>query len=95
MYQPALAVTTKCETSLVMSVAVIAVTAFSNLAVAAIRHFIPSSIRIIVQMVIIASLVIVVDQTLQAFAHQFVIVAAERISRNVGLVGMVEQVIKL
>ena len=58
----ALAVTTKMETSLVMSLAVIAVTAFSNLAVSAIRQFIPSSIRIIVQMTVIASMVIVVDQ---------------------------------
>ena len=50
-----------CE-ALVMSLAVIAVTAFSNLAVSAIRTFIPSSIRIIVQMTVIASLVVVVDQ---------------------------------
>ena len=60
----ALAVTSKMETSLVMSLAVIAVTACSNLAVSAIRNFIPSSIRIIVQMVVIASLVIVVDASL-------------------------------
>ena len=65
----ALAVTTKMETSLVMSIAVIAVTAFSNLAVSAIRHFIPSSIRIIVQMTVIASLVIVVDQILKAYLY--------------------------
>ena len=66
----ALAVTTKMETSLVMSLAVIAVTAFSNLAVSAIRTFIPSSIRIIVQMTVIASGVIVVDEMLQAFAPE-------------------------
>jgi Na+-transporting NADH:ubiquinone oxidoreductase subunit D len=65
----ALAVTTKMETSLVMSIAVIAVTAFSNLAVSAIRQFIPTSIRIIVQMTVIASLVIVVDQILKAFVY--------------------------
>jgi Na+-transporting NADH:ubiquinone oxidoreductase subunit D len=65
----ALAVTTKMETSLVMSFAVIAVTAFSNLAVSAIRQFIPTSIRIIVQMTVIASLVIVVDQILKAFVY--------------------------
>jgi Na+-transporting NADH:ubiquinone oxidoreductase subunit D len=50
-----------------MCVSVIAVTAFSSMAVSSIRHHIPSSIRIIVQMVIIASLVIVVDQVLKAY----------------------------
>lgn len=62
----ALAVTTKLETAFVMSVAVIAVAAFSNLYVSLIRKQIPASIRIIVQMTIIASLVILVDQILQA-----------------------------
>ncbi|MEO1617869.1 MAG: Rnf-Nqr domain containing protein, partial [Planctomycetota bacterium] len=57
----ALAVTTKVETSIVMSIAVIAVTGCSGLAISAIRSFIPSSIRIIVQMTVIASLVIVVE----------------------------------
>ncbi len=78
----ALAVTTKCETSLVMSVAVIAVTAFSNLAVSAIRHFIPSSIRIIVQMTVIASLVIVVDQILKAYVYDI----SKQLSVFVGLI---------
>ena len=78
----ALAVTTKMETSLVMSVAVIAVTAFSNLAVSAIRHFIPSSIRIIVQMVVIASLVIVVDQILKAYLYDI----SKQLSVFVGLI---------
>ncbi len=78
----ALAVTTKMETSLVMSVAVIAVTAFSNLAVSAIRHFIPSSIRIIVQMVVIASLVIVVDQILKAYLFDI----SKQLSVFVGLI---------
>ena len=64
----ALAVTTKMETALVMSIAVTLVTACSNAAVASIRLQIPSSIRIIVQMTIIASLVILVDQFLKAFA---------------------------
>ena len=66
----ALAVTTKLDTTLTMCVAVIFVVAFSNLAVSSIRTFIPSSIRIIVQMTIIASLVIIVDQFLKAFAFE-------------------------
>ncbi len=78
----ALAVTTKMETSLVMSIAVIAVTAFSNLAVSAIRHFIPSSIRIIVQMTVIASLVIVVDQILKAYVFDI----SKQLSVFVGLI---------
>jgi Na+-transporting NADH:ubiquinone oxidoreductase subunit D len=65
----ALAVTTKLSTSLTMSLAVIVVTACSGAAIAAIRHKIPTSIRIIVQMTIIASLVILVDQVLKAFAY--------------------------
>lgn len=65
----ALAVTTKMETALVMSAAVIAVTALSNLSVSAIRNYIPPSIRIIVQLTIIASLVIVTDQILKAFVY--------------------------
>ena len=78
----ALAVTTKMETSLVMSIAVIAVTGFSNLAVSAIRHFIPSSIRIIVQMTVIASLVIVVDQILKAYLYDI----SKQLSVFVGLI---------
>ncbi|TWU66073.1 NADH:ubiquinone reductase (Na(+)-transporting) subunit D [Crateriforma conspicua] len=78
----ALAVTTKMETSVVMALAVIAVTAFSNLAVSAIRSFIPSSIRIIVQMTVIASLVIVVDQFLKAFFFDI----SKQLSVFVGLI---------
>jgi Na+-transporting NADH:ubiquinone oxidoreductase subunit D len=78
----ALAVTSKMETSLVMSLAVIAVTAFSNLAVSAIRNFIPSAIRIIVQMVVIASLVIVVDQILKAYLFDI----SKQLSVFVGLI---------
>lgn len=78
----ALAVTTKVETSIVMSVAVIAVTAFSNLAVSAIRNYIPNSIRIIVQMVVIASLVIVVDQLLKAYFFDI----SKQLSVFVGLI---------
>lgn len=78
----ALAVTTKLETSLVMSVAVIAVVAFSNLSVSLIRNYIPSSIRIIVQMTIIASLVIVVDQILRAYLFNI----SKQLSVFVGLI---------
>ena len=78
----ALAITTKMETSLVMSIAVIAVTAFSNLAVSAIRHYIPSSIRIIVQMTVIASLVIIVDQILKAYLFDI----SKQLSVFVGLI---------
>ena len=66
----ALAVTTKMETALVMSLAVIVVLIFSNLAISLIRNFIPPSIRIIVQLTIIASLVIITDQVLKAFVYE-------------------------
>ncbi|MAG56029.1 MAG: NADH:ubiquinone reductase (Na(+)-transporting) subunit D [Planctomycetes bacterium] len=66
----ALAVTSQMEKTLVMCVSVIFVVAASNASVAAIRMHIPSSIRIIVQMTIIASLVIVVEQVLKAFAYE-------------------------
>ena len=65
----ALAVTTRLDKSFVMSIAVIFVTACSSASVALIRSRIPSSIRIIVQMTIIASLVIMVDQFLKAFSY--------------------------
>ena len=65
----ALAVTTKMETALVMSLAVIAVLTCSNVAISLIRNYVPSSIRIIVQLTIIASLVIVTDQVLKAFVY--------------------------
>ena len=78
----ALAVTTKMETSLVMSLAVVAVVACSNLAVSAIRSYIPSSIRIIVQMTVIASLVIVVDQVLKAYFFDI----SKQLSVFVGLI---------
>ncbi len=63
----ALAVTTKLDTTITMCIAVTFVVACANAAVALIRHRIPASIRIIVQMTIIASLVILVDQFLRAF----------------------------
>lgn len=64
----ALAVTSNLKTALAMSVGLTLVTAFSNFFISLIRNIIPNSIRIIVQMVIVATLVIVVDQFLQAFA---------------------------
>jgi Na+-transporting NADH:ubiquinone oxidoreductase subunit D len=66
----ALAVTTKMETALVMGLAVIAVMTFSNLLISALRNYIPTAIRIIVQLTIIASLVIVVDQVLKAYLFE-------------------------
>jgi len=78
----ALAVTTKLETSVAMALSVIVVLAFSNAAVSLIRKQIPSSIRIIVQMTIIASLVIVVDQFLKAYAYE----ASKQLSVFVGLI---------
>ena len=65
----ALAVTSSLQVSLVMSVALTAVTALSSFFISCIRSYIPSSIRIIVQMTIIASLVIVVDEILKAVAY--------------------------
>ena len=63
----ALAVTTKMSTAFVMSLAVVAVIALSNVSISMIRNLIPSNVRIIVQLTIIASLVIITDQVLQAF----------------------------
>ncbi|MEX0867682.1 MAG: NADH:ubiquinone reductase (Na(+)-transporting) subunit D [Pirellulales bacterium] len=78
----ALAVTTQLNTSVVMALAVIFVAICSNGAVSLIRNYIPSSIRIIVQMTIIASLVIVVDQFLTAYAFDI----SKRLSVFVGLI---------
>ena len=78
----ALAVTSSLNVALVMSVALTAVTACSNLLVSMVRNQIPNSIRIIVQMTIIASLVIVVDQILQAYAFE----TSKKLSVFVGLI---------
>jgi Na+-transporting NADH:ubiquinone oxidoreductase subunit D len=78
----ALAVTSSLKVALVMSLAVIVVTAFSNLFVSLIRNHIPNNIRIICQMTIIASLVIVVDQVLKAFAYDL----SKQLSVFVGLI---------
>ena len=78
----ALAVTSNLKTALVMSIALTLVTAFSSMFISMIRAQIPSSIRMIVQMVIIASLVIVVDQALKAFAYSL----SKQLSVFVGLI---------
>ncbi len=78
----ALAVTSSLKVTVVMCIALTFVTAFSNFFVAAIRNHIPSSIRIIVQMIIIASLVIVVDQVLKAVAYDI----SKQLSVFVGLI---------
>ena len=78
----ALAVTTKMDKALVMSVAVIFVVAFSNFFVSLVRNQIPTSIRIIVQLTIIASLVIVADQILKAYLFSI----SKELSVFVGLI---------
>jgi len=78
----ALAVTSQMSTSLIMALALTSVTACSSAAISAVRQHTPSSIRIIVQMIIIASLVIVVDQLLKAFAFD----VSKKLSVFVGLI---------
>ena len=78
----ALAVATEMSVAIVMCIALTVVTAFSNLFISMIRNRIPSSIRIIVQMTIIASLVIVVDQVLGAVAYDI----SKQLSVFVGLI---------
>ncbi|HBX37040.1 MAG TPA: NADH:ubiquinone reductase (Na(+)-transporting) subunit D [Pseudohongiella sp.] len=78
----ALAVTTSLQVTLVMCLALTAVCAFSNLFISMIRNYMPSSIRIIIQMTIIASLVILVDQVLKAYAFEI----SKQLSVFVGLI---------
>jgi Na+-transporting NADH:ubiquinone oxidoreductase subunit D len=78
----ALAVTSKMETSVVMALAVIFVLAFSNFAVSIIRNYIASSTRILVEMTIIASLVIIADQIIRAYAFDI----SKQLSVYVGLI---------
>lgn len=78
----ALAVTSNLQVTLVMCVALTLVTACSNFSISLIRNRIPNSIRIIVQMIIIASLVIVVDQILKAYAYSI----SKQLSVFVGLI---------
>ena len=78
----ALAVTTSLKVAIVMCVALTVVTAFSNFFISCVRNYMPNSIRIIVQMTIIATLVIAVDQLLQAFAYAI----SKQLSVFVGLI---------
>lgn len=77
-----LAVTAKLEPALVMSISVIAVLAFSNVIISLIRHTIPTNIRIIVQLVVVAALVIVVNQLLLAYAYD----VSKQLSVFIGLI---------
>ncbi len=78
----ALAVTAKLQPALVMAISVTVVTAFSNLIISLLRNTIPPRIRIIVQLVVIAALVIVVDQILKAVAYE----VSKQLSVFVGLI---------
>ena len=78
----ALAVTAKLEPAIVMGISVIAVTAFSNVIISLIRNTIPTSVRIIVQLVVVASLVIIVDQILKAYNYE----VSKQLSVFIGLI---------
>ena len=78
----ALAVTTKLQTAIVMGISVSLVTGFSSFFISLVRNYIPNSIRIIVQMAIVASLVTLVDQLLQAYAYEL----SKQLSVFVGLI---------
>lgn len=78
----ALAVTAKREPAIVMGLSVTAVTAFSNVILSLMRNTIPTRIRIIVQLVVVAALVIIVDQLLKAFAYD----VSKQLSVYVGLI---------
>ncbi len=78
----ALAVTSKLEPSIVMAVSVIVVTAFSNLVISLLRNTIPSRIRIIVQLVVVAALVTIVNELLKAFAYD----VSKQLSVFIGLI---------
>lgn len=78
----ALAITVQLEPAVVMAIAVTAVMAFSNMIVSMIRNMIPSRIRIIVQLVIVASLVVLVDQILKAYAYD----VSKQLSVFIGLI---------
>lgn len=78
----ALAVTAKLEPALVMSLSVMAVLAFANVIISLMRNTIPNRIRIIVQLVVVAALVIIVDQVLKAYAYD----VSKQLSVFVGLI---------
>lgn len=78
----ALAITVKLEPAIVMTISVIAVLSFANVIISLLRNTIPNRIRIIVQLVVVAALVIVVDQILKAFAYD----VSKQLSVFVGLI---------
>ena len=78
----ALAVTAKLEPAFVMAISVTAVVAFANVIISLLRNTIPNSIRIIVQLVVVAALVIIVDQVLKAYAYD----VSKQLSVFVGLI---------
>lgn len=78
----ALAVTSKLEPSIVMALSVTVVTAFSNLVISLLRNTIPSRIRIIVQLVVVAALVTIVNEVLKAFAYD----VSKQLSVFIGLI---------
>jgi len=78
----ALAITVKMKPALVMGLSVMVVTAFSNLITSLIRNYIPNRIRIIVQLVVVAALVIIVDQILKAYVYD----VSKQLSVFVGLI---------
>ncbi|WP_300506146.1 NADH:ubiquinone reductase (Na(+)-transporting) subunit D [uncultured Duncaniella sp.] len=77
-----LAVTAKLEPAIVMGVSVVAVLAFANVIISLLRNTIPTNIRIIVQLVVVAGLVVIVDQMLKAFAYD----ASKQLSVFIGLI---------
>jgi Na+-transporting NADH:ubiquinone oxidoreductase subunit D len=78
----ALAITAELKASLVMGIAVLFVMGVGNIVISLIRNIIPSKIRIIVQLIVVASLVIIVDQVLKAFAYEL----SKTLSVFVGLI---------
>ena len=78
----ALAITAELKASVVMAVSVLFVLGFGNVVISLMRNVIPSKIRIIVQLIVVATLVIVVDQTLKAFAYEL----SKTLSVFVGLI---------
>lgn len=77
-----LAVTAKLEPAIVMGISVIAVLAFANVIISLLRNTIPTNIRIIVQLVVVAGLVVIVDQVLKAYAYE----ASKQLSVFIGLI---------
>ena len=77
-----LAVTAKLEPAIVMGISVIAVLAFANVIISLLRNTIPTTIRIIVQLVVVAGLVVIVDQVLKAYAYD----ASKQLSVFIGLI---------